>query len=183
MSRDIIAFPVAGGIVLQRPDHVIDHVFVSFQETAHNVLEAVVLPHDLDIFQERIAVHDLPGYDIRVHHKSVNVVLQHIESQALKRCLHGNPGLERHFQDNFDLLRMARPDHVFQLGCSILSCRIGFFWREIESSAVSPVIDMSAVALLKFIDRHALDLVDAELLQIRDLLYDALKSPLVRSFR
>ena len=33
----------------QRPHHVVYHILIAFQEPAHDILECIILPHQLDI--------------------------------------------------------------------------------------------------------------------------------------
>ena len=110
------------------------------------------------------------------------MILEHIKFQALQCSLCGHSFCKWHFQDHLDPGPVALFYHVFELTDRRISRSICFFRRKIMSRTVSPVIDLCLPAFFKFIDRHTLDLIDAELLQVREFLNDPKISPFMSHF-
>ena len=110
------------------------------------------------------------------------MILHSIIPKAFDRFHHGHISFKRHLKNNFYPSFMTRLNHILQRDHTISVCRIGTFRRKIISFSVPPIIRHSS-ALLKFIHRHTMDLINSKLFQIGKLLYDSLKGSFCRNLR
>ncbi len=110
------------------------------------------------------------------------MVLNHIISQAFLHHLLRDIFRKRHLKNHFNPRLVACLHHILQFLDCIPGLRIRTLRREPVRRTVSPIIPVLHT-LLKIIDWHALNLVDAQICKVRQLLHHPLERPFALHLR
>ena len=153
------------------------------------LLQLKSLRHDLRMAQQRILGQGLHRGVIPVHMNPINMIFQNPVADTVQ-C-QSRPGSlgKMKFQHQLDAVLMKLPHQILELPHRIPGGRIGSLGSEIIGLRIAPVIHklflpiggkaqrrpflIPGLHLREFIDRHQLQLIDSQLLQVRDFLRDA----------
>ena len=160
---------------MAQPVHYIPyHPFITLQEPPHHCLESRIMHQNLCMLQDRIRMDCIHRRHIWVQKESVNMVFQAVIPQTLLHQLLRSIPCKRHLQYYFYSFLMAGLHHVFQFSLSVAGSRVSTLRRKVICRAIPPIIPETST-LFELIYGHALDLIDPQIFQIRQLFHDTRK--------
>ena len=161
----------------------------------HPVAQAVLdeVAHDRVVAVEHVAAAaEIVVLAVGREHV-VDVVVQSLEREEGTLFVTLGGVVEHDVEDDLDAVGLEVADELFQLGALAVMAVVGFIagvGSEEADRVVAPVvIELFAVEVavgahfVEFEDRHQLNRVDAQLLEVRDLLADALEGTAVADAR